>query len=127
MKLDLNDLQPAEAPFSLSNGKTYTLKKFTLATQIWLQRKFGQENIQGIFTELKIPEISEIVFYLLKDKQDFKTVEDLQENIVTQKDRVELIQALLTTIGLSQPVLEKLNESEAQSPSQPIGAQATTS
>lgn len=128
MKLDLNDLLPVEAPFELSNGKKYTLKKFSLAVQIWMQQNFGGvDNIEAIFREQKLKEISEIVFYLLKEKGEFRTIEEFQEIICTQKDRVEILTALLKTIGISQPIMEQVTSGEAISLGQQTGAQVTTS
>ena len=130
MKLDLHDLQPKEAQFNL--GETaLTLRKFTLASQIWTQQRFGTENIQGIFSNLRLGEISEIAYYLLKDKKPFPTLESFQEAVVTQRDKMNLIQALLDTVGISQPVIERLNQENPtgneQSPSQSLtGAKSST-
>jgi hypothetical protein len=130
--INLDDLKPAEATFVLSEfpGKTFTLKKFSLAARIWVNQRFGKDNIPKIFERQSLSEISEIVFYLLKDKATIPTLEDFQENIVTQKDNVAVMQALLTTIGISEPVIENLKKSidqgNAPSLSQPTGAQSTT-
>lgn len=132
MKLDLNDLRPAESSLTLSEkpGKTYTLKKISLATQIWIRNRFGTEKIQGIFENQSLPEISEIAHHLIKDKTDFPTVESLQEAIVTQQDRINLLTAMMQTVGISQPILAKLTEAQAEgnalSPSPPTGANSTT-
>lgn len=133
MKFSLDDLDPKESQFQLSAFKdiTFTLKPFSLRAQIFLKQRFGEEAIQGMFTHQKMPELSEVIFFLLKDKSVITTLEDLQESILTQKDRVAVMTALFETIGLSQPVLEKLTATEdavgnEQSPSQPIGALSST-
>lgn len=112
MKLDLNDLKPKECLLELSDfpGKKYTVKKFSLAMQIWMRDRFGPEGIGGIFKNQKLPEISEIVHHLLKDTSDFPTLESFQEAIVTQQDRVNVLTAVLETIGISQPVIKKLSD-----------------
>ena len=92
MKLDLNDLKPEEATFTLSSheGVTFTLKKFSLRAQLWMNERFGQYAIKGIFENQRLGEISELVFFLLKDKTVIKSVEELQESIVTTQDKVTI-------------------------------------
>lgn len=116
MALKLEDLQPREATFSLSEhpDKPFVLKKLSLATQVWLRDRFGADKIKGIFENQSLPEISEIAFHLLKDKTVTPTLESLQEAVVTQADRIALIKALLQTVGISQPVLDKLNEEDSR-------------
>lgn len=131
-KLDLNDLQPQEATFQLSEheGVTFTLKKFSLRAQLWLNDRFGADSIKGIFENQRLAEISEVVFFLLKDRTVIKSVEELQESVVTNKDRIAIMSALLKTIGISQPVMEKITKSvesgNVESLNQLIGAQSTT-
>jgi hypothetical protein len=112
MKLDLNDLQPKESKIVLSEkpGKTYTLKKFSLAAQIWLRDTYGPDKIKDIFENQRLGEIAEIAFYLMKDKSEFKTPIEFMECIVTQQDRINLIEALLETIGISQPIIDQLSK-----------------
>jgi hypothetical protein len=135
MKLSLEDLKPQESKLELSEkpGKTYVLKKFSLAVQIWVKQHFGEEKIKYAFENKSLPEISEIAHYLLKDKTDFPSLESFQEAIVTQQDRVAVLSSVMETVGLSQPVLEKLaKEEEAQepgnetSPDPLIGAHSST-
>lgn len=132
-KLDLNDLKPAEATLALSEypARIFTLKKFSLNAQIWVNERFGDpQAIQGIFKNLRIGEISEIVYFLLKEKDAFKSLDEFREAIVSPKDKVEMVNALLRTIGISQPIVDKLKkEADAgneQSPSQLTGAPSTT-
>lgn len=135
MKLDLNDLRPQEAKLELSEhpGKTYVISKITLRVQIWLNERFGKEKISEIFTNASLPEIAEIIYYLVKDKTDFPTLPEFLDAVVTQQDRVNLMTAMMQSVGISQPLLKKLSEDEAPasgnapSPSLPIGANSTTS
>jgi hypothetical protein len=134
MKLDLSDLKPQEAEFKLSEKpeKTYRLKKFTLATRIWINERFGKDKIKTLFENQSMPEVSEVVYFMLKDKSDFPTLNDFQEAVVTQADFISLFESLLTSVGLSEPIIEKIAQSEAQesgnapSPNQPIGAKSST-
>lgn len=116
MKLDLQDLRPAEAELELSEkpGKKYTLKKMSLAVQIWVNQRFGKDQIAAIFENTQIPELTEITHHLLKDKTDFPTLESFQECIVTQQDRINIIKAMLHVVGISQPVIDKLSRDESQ-------------
>jgi hypothetical protein len=129
MKLDLKDLLPEDSNLELS-GKQFTLNKMTLRGRIWMQKKFTEDKIKQIFSDLSFEEISEIAYFLLKEKDQVKSVEDLQDLVVTQQDRVNLIQSMMATIGLSEPVVKKLSESTApgneESLSQPTGANTTT-
>lgn len=105
----MEDLKPQEADFQLS-GKTYTLKKFSLDAQIWVRAKFKQDELESIFREQKIPEIAEIAHYLLKDKTDFPTFKEFSETIAGPLDTHNVLQAMLTTIGLSQPIQEAIKK-----------------
>lgn len=132
MKLNLNDLKPEEAVFELSEfaGQKFTLKKFSLNAQLWMNERFGVEQVKGIFENRRLAEISEVVFFLLKDKSVITSLEQLREAIVTNQDRVAMMGALLKTIGISQPVMDKLKEDvekgNAESLNQLIGAQSST-
>lgn len=112
MKLDLHDLKPQEATFTLSEkpGKTYTLVKMSLRVQIWVNERFGKERVTNILGNASIPELSEIVYFMVKDKTDFPTLESFQECIVTQGDRESMLAAMITSVGISQPVLEKMSK-----------------
>lgn len=122
-KLDLEDLQPQEATFELSEypGKAFVLRKFSLAGHVWMKKRFSKEELQSIFQTRSLPEISEFIYFLLKDKSAFPTLESLQEAIVTQKDRVAIITALLATIGLSQPVIKKISDASKAEESSSVG------
>lgn len=133
MKLDIQDLQPEEAVFEVSGkpGKLYTLNKLTLRGRIWLNKRFTQEQIKSMFETQNIGDVSEIAYYLLKDKSDFPTLEEFQDSFVTQKDFVALMKSLLATIGISEPVMQELSKEydsgNVPSPVAPTGDSSTTS
>ncbi len=133
MKLDLTDLKPQTAKFTLSEHPdvVFELKKFDLNARIWLHNKFKQDEIKAFFANQSMPEISEVVFYLLKNKELIPTLYDLRASVVTQTDIAAIFQALLTTIGISEPVVDKLmkeaHAGNAQSLNQLIGAESMTS
>ena len=113
MKLKLEDLKPAEASFSLSDkpGTIFVLKKFTLADQIWAKKTFG-DRLATILEKVELEGIAELAFHLLKDKTQFKDFAEFAENIVTHDDKLAVLTGLLTTIGISQPVLDKLKKGD---------------
>lgn len=113
--LNLEDLQPVEASLVLSEkpGKTYTLKKFSLSARIWIRKEFPEDKIKEIFENRSIPEIAKIAHYLLKDKSDFQTFEDFTDAVVTTKDQVALVRALLSVIGIDDEMIKSLSEDKA--------------
>ncbi len=122
--LNLNDLKPKEFDLELSErpGKPFTLKKFSLASQIWVSNRFQNDNIEEIFKNQRIGDISEIAYYLIKDKHGL-SLEQFQELVVTQKDKVALIQAMLETIGISQPLIAEITKAQesGNAPAVPTG------
>lgn len=136
LKLDLTDMVPQEASFELSGapGKKLVLIPYTLRVQIWAEKKYGKKQIEAAIIGSDVATFSELVFYMLKDKAAFPKIDDLLDAVITFKDRANVTNALLESIGLSQPVLEKLTkqleaqqaEGNEQSPSQTTGANSTT-
>ena len=109
--LKFEDLIPQESTFTLSEkqGKVYILKKFTLADQIWAKREFG-DRLQAILETVDLEGIAKLVFHLLKNKEEFKDELSFMEVIVTPQDKINILKALLATIGVSQPILDKLEK-----------------
>ncbi len=116
MHLSLQDLKPAETSFTLAEcpGKTYVLRKFSLAERIWLNQRFGNDKVKSIFETQSLPEMAEITHHLLKDASDFPTFMDFAKSVVTMQDQVNLTTALLGTIGIDDKLIQRLaKESEA--------------
>jgi hypothetical protein len=89
--LSLTDICPEDASFTLADGTTYTIRKFTLSDQAWIQKTFGGANaVQQAFTD---PEsMVRIVFHQLPVEQQKAftpiTVERVDEDtgeLVTEK------------------------------------------
>lgn len=114
-KFSLSDLKPQEATFKLDAfpDKEFTLKRFSLASQMWCTETFGTERLRSMFETQHMPDIAKLCYYLLKDKTNM-SYENFLENICSYQDKINLISAILTTIGLSQPVLEQMANEEAQ-------------
>ena len=74
--LTLAEICPEDAEFTLASGKTYTIRKFTLADQAWVQKTFGGQNtLQHAFSD---PEnLLRIVFHQLEigQQKEFAPVE----------------------------------------------------
>ena len=62
--LSLTEICPEDASFTLSSGKTYTVRKFNLQDQAWIQKSFHGE--QALTEAFKDPEaLIRIVFHQL--------------------------------------------------------------
>ncbi len=114
INLSLEDLKPSESTFALSAkpGRLYTLKKFSLAERIWINQRFGKENVQRIFESQSLPEMCEIAHRLLKnpkDREEFPTFESFAAEIFTVQDSISLTKALLATVGIDDALLKKLS------------------
>ncbi len=72
------------------------------------------KQIIKIFQNQRIGDISEIAYYLIKDKTGLLDLISFQEQIITQQDRVNLIKALLETIGISQPIVAEITKEMAK-------------
>lgn len=135
MKLNLTDLVPQEAPFSLSSrpGKTFKLCAYTLRVQAWAEKRYDKEQLQAAIMGNDITAYTDLVYYMLVEKKEFPDQDNFLDAVTTFADRQAVTQALLTSIGLSQPILKKLAEQvegdeagNAESPSQKTGASITT-
>lgn len=140
--INLEDLVPEKSAFKLKiPNKEYTLRPFNLEDEVWLQKKYGNE-IESIFKELRIKEICEIAFHQLEDKSDFKKREvkfvndegdelveikggvDLLYSLVSGFDeKIAIINALMATIGVSRPIVEKLTKEDGEKKSETTAEQ----
>lgn len=129
--LKLEDLIPEGSEFKLRiTGKTYKLRPFSMQDELWIQKTFG-DGIHDIFKKLKMQEICRITFHQLEDKSEFTKrevkfvneegdstvqtlggVELLFSLISGTDEKIEIVNALLATIGLSRPVVQKLEEAD---------------
>lgn len=112
---DFKDLVPEDASLQLSTlpGKTLTLAAYTLAKQLWAVKNIGEPALVAMVTQNALEPAARLGWYLLKEKELFKGEEDFFEHVSSYKDRNALYSAVLHTIGMSQPVRDKLAEEEA--------------
>lgn len=110
--LQLEDLIPknAELKFPSDPEKIYVLKRMTLAERIWMQQKFGKENIQDIFQNQNLEAMAEMAHHLLLDKSTVPTFMDFASKVVGMRDQIELVKALLATIGIDNEVIAELSK-----------------
>ncbi len=117
--LDLNDLSPKEATFALSErpGQTLTLCRWSLRVRAWAQSKYTDRGLQEIFTKQHIVQIGEMAWFMLKEKESFKdstglpSLDAFMDCVCTTQDQINLIKALLGTVGIGEPEIEKINQS----------------
>lgn len=131
MSLKFEDLVPQGDSFTLKKtGKTYHLRPFTLADEIWMADTFG-ESVEAIFKSMKMKEICRIVYRILEDedKKEFKAKNVLLINeegeevekriggyellflqIAGYSEKLEIFKSLLQTIGVSRGLQETLFE-----------------
>jgi hypothetical protein len=150
MDLQLEDLVPQESEFKLrKTGKTYCLREVTAADEGWFQKTFGESLVKR-FENLESECVCRIAFRLMveKDKQEFasQTVTIMNEEGETVEirlggwelfmhyvsglaEKVEISKAVLQAIGVSRPVLDKIEEEEIKKKliTEPTGQSSLTS
>ena len=107
-------------------GKTYTLRKWSLRVDAWIEEKFKMEK-KDFLENLNSSRFAHIVFHLLKDKKDFAAleVEDydddgklkkrvltgperIMEAIETPEQQTQIAKAVFRSYGLSQAIVEDI-------------------
>lgn len=104
--IQLKDLRPAEAPFTISGlpGVTLHLKPFSLAAKTWAVTKYGSlEAVNKRFASNQVEHLSELFWYLLKEKDLFgESMTTFLEAVLTVEDQVNLLNAVTLSLGVSQ-------------------------
>lgn len=110
--LTIDDFSPRESTFVLTSAPDapITLTPFSLRVRSWAMATFGADKLKDIFEKQKIEEIAKIAFFMLKDKTRFKSFDDFQEAILTPRDHLALITAVLGSVGISEPKLEEIRK-----------------
>ncbi len=129
--MKLEDVIPQDSKIIIG-GKEYELRKMNLEDEAWMARVIGEgDELQKVFQEMQFDKISKLIFRLLKNKQDFlpMKIEDHDddgypvERFVTgpqrvlrsthgTKEKIEMYYSVMETIGVSRPMLDKLEEQE---------------
>jgi hypothetical protein len=113
--LSLEDLSPQSAEFTLSGApdknKKYLLCRWSLRVKAWAISKYTHQGLEKIFGEKKIEDIAVIAYFMLQNKEDFPTLESFLDSIVGPMDELSIMLALLKTIGIGEPQLERITKS----------------
>lgn len=139
-KLSFTDLMPEEFDIELSKfpGQKFTLGTFDLAQQINAERRFGgPKGLQLMFKNQHVTEFAELAHQLLKDKTVFPTFMDFAKAIVSPQDKISVVRALLSSVGITKPLILRVakevedespkTEAPAASQPAPTGAELLTS
>ncbi len=141
--LDLADLVPKEATFTIGTGaeaKALTLCRFSLRVRAWATSKYSSGGLKMIFERQQIVEIADIAWFMLKEKEKFpKGQDEFFDAILTVQDQINLIKALMFTIGIGEPEIAQLegaakaleqkaapNDPKPKAPKKKIGAKSST-
>jgi len=111
--LNLLDLVPRESTFTLAAlpDKTFTLCKWSLRIRAWAKSKYTSEGLKNIFEKQQIEEIAEMAYFMLKEKDDFKSLDDFFDAICSVQDQVNVIMALLGAVGIGEPEIKAIDDS----------------
>ncbi len=154
MEITLKDIRPQGAQFALSLTKRlYRLRPINVEDELWMAEKFGA-NLQEILTRGQMDGVCQIVYHQLEheDREEFREqvvtfVDDSGKEAKETKggyklllcmisgteEKLAIFEALLKTIGISRPVLEKLSETtdeaspQKKTPRRPTGQRSSTS
>lgn len=116
-KLTLEDLSPTEATFQLDEykDKVFTLRKVSMMDRkLWSAKYGGDKEVQKIFLEGANDKMLELAYHQLKDKDCFPTVEDFLSKIYSATETSNVIRALTVTMGISQPIIDKMIQEEIE-------------
>lgn len=132
-KLQLEDIAPERAAFFLkAKKKKYYLRPVNLTDNVWMKGKWGNK-IGVIFEKIDMPELSKIIYRLMEDKSDFlaEDIDDVDDEgeprsrrvsgpeklcacIQSISEQIQIFQALMSTIGISQPLMDKMVAEEIE-------------
>lgn len=151
--IKLEEIVPQAATITLKKTeRTYRLRPIDVDDELWLQTRFGN-RLQEILSQIRMPEICEIVFHQMEDEdqelfraQDVKVIDGAGEEhtlrlggakllsklISGYVEKIAVYQALMVTIGISRPLLDELasaassTEKKSDLTSQPTGDGSST-
>ena len=112
-ELSLNDFDPMPAELVLSSfpKMVFHLKKFTLRDRLWVTKEWGAEAVKEAFEKSDPEFMAKVTWRLLDEKDVFEdNFENFLEAIVGLGDMYNVQTALLTTVGLSEPVIKALQD-----------------
>jgi hypothetical protein len=113
-----------------------TLCRWSLRVRSWAITHYGAERLAEIFKTQNLIAMGEISYYMLKEKELFPTLDAFLDAVCTPKDHLNMVAAMLGTLGIAEPKIEEIREAmkDANAPKQkpqrkkkkPIGAKSLT-
>lgn len=144
--LKLEDIVPSPAEFKLARtDRTYKLRPLSLDDEMWLQATFGN-NLQEVFDKVQMMEICRIAYHQMEieDKESLRAqdvmLQDEEGNsekakiggvkllfalIAGTSEKLEVMKAILQTIGISRPMIDELTREELQKKNQMLNEQVS--
>lgn len=133
--MKLEDIAPRRAKISLNaTKKSYEIRPISIADELWLQERFG-DKLEESVNQGKIRDIAAIIYHQMDedDKRDFAAQDVTIMNEAGESEtlriggeklffsmvhgpaeKLELYKALLVTLGISQPVIDELDQKKSQ-------------
>lgn len=114
--INLADLVPKESTFTLSTlpGRSFTLCRWSLRVRAWATEKYTSAGLQKIFELQDINAIGTLAWFMLKEKDQFKSFGDeggFLDQIVSSQDQLNVILALLGAVGIGEPEMDAFKDS----------------
>lgn len=115
--IDLMGLAPKQAEFRLGDypNRHFTLCRWSLRVRAWAVEKYGTDKLNAVFTNLQIGEIADIAWFMLLEKDAFNgEFVKFLDSISSTQDQLNLINALLGSVGIGEPEIEKIMAAQAK-------------
>lgn len=108
--LSIDDIKPTKATLSLSSGYELTLEPWSLYIREWAITKYGASGLDQAFKTQSVKELSAIAYKMLEpaSRKKFETLKDFRKAVLSPRDMLNLMTAVIKTIGLSEPQMEEI-------------------
>jgi len=126
--IKLDDLIPEKATVFLKTvNKGFILRPISLDDQMWIKRKWNDDELKKLLETVDMGELSKLVYRLIEDKTEFKAQditeideegeekktrvsgpELLRKSIFGDAEKIVVYKALMQTIGISAPMFDEM-------------------
>lgn len=112
LNLKIEDLIPRESAFKL-HALEYPLhlKPWSVRVRFWALEKYGQKHLQYVLETQQLKELCEIAYFMLKEKEQFKTFEEFADAIASPMDIINLAKAIMGSIGFGEKEIRDIEKS----------------
>lgn len=112
LPIAIHELKPVEATFVLEGlEKPLTLCRWSLRIRAWANAKYTPKGLEKMFLEQDIEKIADMAWFMLKEKEVFNNEMDkFLDAISSVRDQVNLIKAMLLTLGIGEPEIKQISE-----------------